>query len=161
MSEVRNECGLLDIGVKTNALTDAKRVFHEDQNGERKFRVSTEIDEEYVKEKGEGVSRTVGTTGWRFNQQKFFKSRYCTEEMPSCSAAGQTERYRKYSLQISVSNLQSQLDKNLRRELGNIQNFLCVVDAIATISYRCAISIEKARKAFQVVGWYGIATDTI
>ena len=85
----------------------------------------------------------------------------CTEEIPSCSAAGQTERYRKYSLQISFSNLQSQLDKNSRRELGNIQNFLCAVDAIATISYRCAISIEKARKAFQVVGWYGIATDTI
>ena len=42
---------MFDIGVKTEELTDAEKVFYEDQKGERKFRISDQIDSDYVAQK--------------------------------------------------------------------------------------------------------------
>ena len=39
---------MFDIGVKMEELTGAEKVFYEDQKSERKFRISEEIDSEYV-----------------------------------------------------------------------------------------------------------------
>ena len=53
---VVNSCGLLDTGFNTENLTGAERIFYQDQNGDRKFRLSSEIDEDYV-EKGIRISK--------------------------------------------------------------------------------------------------------
>ena len=42
---------MFDIGVKTEELTDAEKVFYEGQRGERKFRISEQIDSDYVAQK--------------------------------------------------------------------------------------------------------------
>ena len=42
---------MFDIGVKTEELTGAEKVFYEDQKSERKFRISEHIDSDYVAQK--------------------------------------------------------------------------------------------------------------
>ena len=42
---------MFDIGVKMEELNGAEKVFYEDQKGERKFRISEEIDSGYIAQK--------------------------------------------------------------------------------------------------------------
>ena len=157
--EVKNECGLLDIGLNTVNLTGAEKVFFEDQNGLRRFRVSTEIDEEYVKEKEKEYELQMKHTEEDIANESFSNPVDCTDELPSSSTTpNRTERYIKRSVQLAFTLHDQEEQVDTRRELRDTRNFLYAAkDAIATISYRCAISIEKARIAFIVVCliWYG------
>ena len=157
---VVNESGLLDIGVNTEQLTGAERVFYVDQKGRRRFRVSTEIDEEYVKEKEQEYQEQLAQQEEDSANSSFANPEELLEatpssSTPSTSAPSRTERYIKRSLQLSFEQDKSVTDSSVtdsRPEIRNVRNCKdAVKDAIATISYRCAISIEKARIAYQVV----------
>ena len=83
-----------------------------------------------------------------------------TEEFSTTSTPDRRERYMKHSLQLSSSINQSdqecQTDENdllfSRTSIRNTRNVKeNVKNAIATVSYRCAVSIPKARIALQTV----------
>ena len=154
-SKFKNECGLLDIGFNKANLTSAEKVFFEDQNGLRRFRDSAEIHEEYVKEKEKEYEQQMAQQEEDIANESFPNPVDCTDVIPlSSTTPDRTEHYIKRCLQLTYP-LQDQEDMDqvdTHCELRNIRNFLYTAkDAIATVSYRCAISIEKARIAFQVV----------
>ena len=166
----QNGCGLLDIGMDTSKLAGAERVFYHDQNGERKFRVSTEIDQDYVREQERKIELALASKHEDSINDNFANPDEFHEIVsPSTSAStisasvtpARSERYLKRSLRETASNEaieQHQVNHNTRRELRSTRNFVQdAKDAIATISYRCAISVENTRTAFQVVCqlWYG------
>ena len=158
-SIVVNSYGLLDIGFNTENLTGAERIFYEDQNGDRKFRLSSEIDEDYVKEKEKEYQDKLAQQEEDALNDTFSNPCDLAENIPSSSAPERAERYLKRCLKDSISTqIEDERTEDTRRELRNIRNFVYAVkDAIATIGYRCAISVEKARVAFQIVCmiWYG------
>ena len=101
--EVLNESGLLDIVCNTSKLSGPERTFYEDQKGKRKFRVSAEIDEEYEEEQQKQFELQLVCQEKDLINESYSNPIDFTEELPSSSTPGRTERYNKRTLLLSTS----------------------------------------------------------
>ena len=155
-----NESGLLYIGVNTANLTGPESIFYKNQSGNRKFCVSAEIDEEYEEVCQAEIGKHLAAEKDEHMNKTFSNPIEFTEEFCTTSTPDRREHYMKRPLQLSFSISQSdqecQTDKNdlllsrsSIRNTGNIKEN--VKNAIATVSYTCAVSIPKACISLQTV----------
>ena len=157
-NHVLNQSGLLDIGLNTGNLTGPESIFYKDQNENRKFCVSAEIDEQYEEAHQAEIEKHLAAEDEYMNETISNPVEF-TGEFSTTSTADRREHYMKHSLQLSFSINQSDQecqDENdlpfSRPSIRNIWNVnKNVKNTTATVSYRCAVSIPKACIALQTV----------
>ena len=149
---------LLNIGVDMNCLSGKELSFYEDQCGPRLQYLSEEVDVEFEEERASAAA----DLSMQIEEEEMNESFANPIELLEVTTptASRDERYfsRKSKpitedKSIQTSEFQPTLDGGFPRpEIRNIRNFYqSVKDAITTVSIRCAISIPKARMAYQAV----------
>ena len=159
--------GLLDIGRNMQSLdSEENRIFYKDQSSARQHCISGEIDFEYEEEKGRKIAQQIAAFHENsMNEEHAFTTEF-NEHVSPCQEVNRGERC------IRRSNLTAKefCDKEVQtpsfvkedlmlfprpdlRRQRNVHE--SVKDTVATVSYRCAISIPKARIAFQTVAYKG------
>ena len=155
---------LFDIGKDMDSLKGEEKVFYEDQQNDRRFRISEEIDEDYVRRKEEEwLKEKLEEEHRRFELEAI--------EDEVLEESGNTSSHSLFNLSLNRSGFSrrtipkeskhTQTDDNsvgfqLPRDNLRVCSDKCKATC-ATLSAVVGISVEKSRKAFQIVcsDYYG------
>ena len=152
---------LLDIGQDTSSLTGVEKIFYIDQCGPQKHSLSEEIDSEFEEERAAILTEQANKSVIEEENLSFSDPiEYQEESSLNCS---REERHLKRSLLLERNaRLVEKATQTpgihdldgifIRPEIRTVRNFhVSVKDAICTASVRSAISIPKARIAYQAI----------
>lgn len=156
-----NSSALLDIGCSTDKLTGRERTFYLDQCGPRKMTLSEEVDEEFEEEKAKHDAEIAAQTQEDQSNESFSNPPELREVLTSPDGLSRNERHLSRTKNRATTfdqftqtpgvldNLDGVFIRPDIRAIRNVDP--TVKDAIATASVRCAISIPKARVAYQAI----------
>ena len=141
--EAKNS-SLFDIGKNMDQLTGDEAIFYQDQCGARRYLLSQEVDE--VREEEKAAARAEET---RQEEQLQDEMEYINEDLEHTPVS--SKRRRQIDSPITIEQ-ECQANINVTPLIRKVRNTTHEIrDTIATVSYKAAISVEKARTATQVV----------
>ena len=132
---------LLDISKDAENLKGAEERFYKDQNGERVFRLSEEVDEEHEAERSTAMELE------EHEEQYGNPEEFQEVQTPISSRAERSLHSPELTPLPATPSLTAQLQ--VRKGGRNVNEEY--KDAVATVSYRTAMSIPRARIAVQAV----------
>ena len=139
-------------------MTSDEQVFYNDQKGERIFRLSEEIDQEFANELNNDVMRQEAKIRELLTLEEFINPVEYQEVTPShpehrrrldFSSCEPTKYTDDSAIEISPRTPENDTSPKPVRNVRNVD--VKFKDAIATVSYRTALSVPKARVALQAV----------
>lgn len=151
---------LFNIGIEVDKLKGAEKLFYDDQTSVRKFRLSEEIDLEYEEEKARAFNESMEDMELEQMERSYADPDEYREILSPTSAEKRSERYlrRRHekplfdNKETQTPSFEEDIQLFPRPSIRKTRNSSPrIKDAIATVSYRTALSVPMARVAFQAV----------
>ena len=152
---------LFNIGVDMDKLEGAEKVFYEDQKGDRKFRISEEIDKEYVKQKEqEWLQEKMEKEREEYELQGMEDDSVLDEDITKAATVDTNlnQSLNRSGLSRSTVSLESSSTQTefvaVNYKPPRINERVCSDDAkavCANLSSVVGLSVDRSRKAMQIV----------